>query len=114
LKNLAAVPENIRTAVRNHGGGHANHSFFWPLLKKDVPPEGGIAAAIQDRWGDFGSFKSDFSSTAALLFGSGWAWLVWNGSALEIMTTANQDSPLSKGKQPVLGLDLWEHVYYLK
>jgi Fe-Mn family superoxide dismutase len=111
---LDTVPEAIRTAVRNHGGGHANHSFFWPLLKKDVAPEGEVVAAINRQWGGLDQFRADFSSAAALLFGSGWTWLVWNGNDLEITTTSNQDSPLSRGQHPLLGLDVWEHAYYLK
>ena len=111
---LDTVPETIRTAVRNHGGGHANHSFFWPLLKKDVAPGGEVVNAINNKWGGLDQFRSQFASTATLLFGSGWTWLVWNGNDLEITTTPNQDSPLSRGHQPVLGLDVWEHAYYLK
>ena len=111
---LDTVPETIRTAVRNHGGGHANQSFFWPLLKKDVAPGGEVVNAINHKWGGLDQFRSEFASTATLLFGSGWTWLVWNGSDLEITTTPNQDSPLSRGHQPVLGLDVWEHAYYLK
>lgn len=114
LKDLNAIPETIRTAVRNHGGGHANHSFFWPLLRKRVDFGGDVADALKSRFGDFDTFKEKFSTAAALLFGSGWAWLVMNGGALEIMTTPNQDSPLSEGKTPILGLDVWEHAYYLK
>jgi len=114
LKNLNAIPEAIRIAVRNHGGGHANHSFFWPLLKKDVKFEGKIKDAINTRFGDFESFKKAFSNAAALLFGSGWAWLVLDNDDLQIITTPNQDSPLIQGKTPLLGLDVWEHAYYLK
>ena len=113
-KSLDKIPEKIRTAVRNHGGGHANHSFFWPILKKNVPISGNVADAINAQFGDFDSFKKEFSNAAALLFGSGWAWLVVSGSQLEILTTPNQDSPLSLGKTPVIGLDVWEHAYYLK
>lgn len=114
ISNLAEIPENIRNAVRNHGGGHANHSFFWPMLKKDVTASGPVIEAITRQFGSFEDFKEKFSSSAALLFGSGWAWLVREGSSLAIMTTANQDSPLSSGKKPVLGIDVWEHAYYLK
>ena len=114
LKNLTTVPEAIRTAVRNHGGGHVNHSFFWPMLKKSVDFGGKVADGITAKFGDFSSFKEAFSSAATLLFGSGWAWLIWDKGELEIMTTANQDSPLSQGKTPLLGLDVWEHAYYLK
>lgn len=114
VRNINEVPEKIRTAVRNHGGGHLNHSFFWPTLKKDVSAKGPVIEAISKEFGSFDSFKEDFSNSAALLFGSGWAWLVVSGGKLEIVTTANQDNPLSQGKVPVLGLDVWEHAYYLK
>jgi Fe-Mn family superoxide dismutase len=114
LKDLNSVPENIRTAVKNHGGGHANHSFWWPILRKEVNFGGDIAAAINSKFGGYDEFKEKFSTAAALLFGSGWAWLVVNNGNLEIMTTPNQDSPLSQGKTPVLGIDVWEHAYYLK
>jgi len=114
LKDLNAVPENIRTAVRNHGGGHANHSFWWPILRKEVNYGGDIANAINSKFGGYDEFKEKFSTAAALLFGSGWTWLVWSNGELEIMTTPNQDSPLSQGKTPILGIDVWEHAYYLK
>ncbi|UCE56332.1 MAG: superoxide dismutase [Desulfobacterales bacterium] len=114
LKDLNAVPENIRTAVRNHGGGHANHSFWWPILRKEVTYRGDIASAINSKFGGYDEFKEKFSTAAALLFGSGWTWLVWSNGELEIMTTPNQDSPLSQGKTPLLGIDVWEHAYYLK
>ena len=113
LKDLEIVPEKIRTAVRNHGGGHANHSFFWPLLKKGVPFKGDSADAIESRFGNLENFKADFSKAANLLFGSGWAWLTMEHGHLEILTTPNQDSPLIQGKVPILGLDVWEHAYYL-
>jgi Fe-Mn family superoxide dismutase len=111
---LGEVPENIRTAVRNHGGGHANHSFFWPTLKKDVAVAGPAVQAIAQIFGSLDGFKEKFSNSAAMLFGSGWAWLVFDKGKLEIVTTANQDSPLSSGKIPLLGLDVWEHAYYLR
>ncbi|MCJ8501668.1 superoxide dismutase [Desulfatitalea alkaliphila] len=114
VRNLNEVPEAIRTAVRNHGGGHANHSFFWSLLKKEVAAAGPAVEAIKGRFGSFEKFKEDFSSAAALLFGSGWAWLVVNRGQLEIITTPNQDSPLTQGKSPIIGLDVWEHAYYLR
>ncbi|MDA8139699.1 MAG: superoxide dismutase [Desulfobacteraceae bacterium] len=114
LRNLNEVPESIRTAVRNHGGGHLNHSFFWPTLKKEVAVKGPAVDAIKTKFGSFDKFKEDFSSTAALLFGSGWAWLVVNKGQLEIASTPNQDNPVSQGKTPILGLDVWEHAYYLK
>lgn len=114
LQRLDSVPESIRSAVRNHGGGHVNHTFFWPLLKKGGTFSGAAADAIISRWENLEGFKNAFSSAAAALFGSGWAWLVWDGRELEITTTPNQDNPLSQGKTPVLGLDVWEHAYYLK
>ncbi|HXA44066.1 MAG TPA: superoxide dismutase [Candidatus Angelobacter sp.] len=116
LKNLNAVPEKIRTAVRNQGGGHYNHSLFWQMLKKDGgDPKGALAAAIDQRFGSFSSFKEEWTKAAVGQFGSGWAWLVVDGDKhLSIEPTANQDSPVSQGKQPVLGIDVWEHAYYLK
>lgn len=114
LKDLNSVPENIRTAVKNHGGGHANHSFWWPILRKEVNFGGDIANAINYKFGGYDEFKEKFSTAAALLFGSGWTWIVVSKGDLEIMTTPNQDSPLSQGKTPVLGIDVWEHAYYLK
>ena len=114
LKDLNSVPENIRTAVRNHGGGHFNHSFWWPMLRKDVRYGGEVAKAIDSKFGGYDEFKDKFSASAGLLFGSGWTWLVFSNGALEIMTTPNQDSPLSQGKAPIFGIDVWEHAYYLK
>lgn len=114
VENLAAVPENIRTAVRNHGGGHANHTFFWQILKKDVDIAGPAVDAIVSQFGSFEAFKEGFSNAGALLFGSGWVWLVRHEDKLEIVTTPNQDTPLSNGKTPILGLDVWEHAYYLR
>ncbi len=114
LENLDQIPEAIRTAVRNHGGGHANHLFFWPTLKKNVSFGGEIADAINSSFGSFDTFKESFSNSATLLFGSGWTWLVWDQGKLEIITTPNQDNPLSQDKKPILGLDVWEHAYYLK
>lgn len=114
LKNLSTVPEAIRNAVRNHGGGHYNHSLFWLLLKKDVPFEGEIANAINSKFGSFEKFKEQFANSATAVFGSGWTWLVLNGKELEIVSSPNQDSPLSTGKIPLLGIDVWEHAYYLK
>ena len=113
LRGLDSVPENIRTAVRNHGGGHFNHSFFWPMLRKETSYGGGVADAINSSFGSFDTFKEQFSNSAALLFGSGWTWLVWSNNELQIVTTANQDNPLSQGKTPILGIDVWEHAYYL-
>ncbi len=114
VRKLDTVPEAIRTAVRNHGGGHANHSFFWPQLKKNVDFGGEVADAVKKQFGGFDQFKQEFSNKAALLFGSGWTWLVADDSGLSVVTTPNQDNPLSQGKTPVLGLDVWEHAYYLK
>jgi Fe-Mn family superoxide dismutase len=115
VKNLNAIPEAVRTAVRNHGGGHANHSFFWPIMSPDKQsPENEIAEAIVKKFGSFDKFKEQFSSSAATLFGSGWAWLTVSNGKLEIVTTPNQDSPLTQGKIPVLVIDVWEHAYYLK
>lgn len=115
VANLNAVPENIRTAVRNNGGGHANHSLFWKLLSPNGggAPTGELAEAINSKFGSFDQFKEDFAAAAAGRFGSGWAWLVVNNGELEITSTPNQDSPLSEGKTPILGLDVWEHAYYL-
>ncbi|MDP3479342.1 MAG: superoxide dismutase, partial [Desulfoprunum sp.] len=106
IRNLNEIPENIRTVVRNHGGGHANHSFFWPLLKKGVAPAGPVVEAITANFGSFDSFKESFLGAAGKVFGSGWAWLVVDKGKLEIVTTPNQDNPLSLGKTPVLGLDV--------
>ncbi len=116
VTNLAAVPENIRTAVRNNGGGHANHSLFWTVLAKGAggKPSGDLAKAIDAAFGKFESFQEQFTKAAATRFGSGWAWLSVDGSKLIIESTANQDSPLSEGRTPILGLDVWEHAYYLK
>jgi len=114
LMNLNSVPENIRTPVRNHGGGHFNHSFWWPMLKKDVAPKGDILKAIESKFTNLDKFKELFSTAASNLFGSGWAWLVVSAGQLEIVGTPNQDNPLSQGKKPVLGVDVWEHAYYLK
>ena len=116
LKDLNIVPENIRTAVRNNGGGHYNHSLFWQMMKKDGggEPSGDLAKAIDAAFGSFSAFKENFGKAALGQFGSGWAWLVLDGKALKIEPTPNQDTPLSSGKMPLLGLDVWEHAYYLK
>ncbi|MDX8045974.1 superoxide dismutase SodA [Gracilibacillus sp. S3-1-1] len=116
LANLDAVPENIRTAVRNNGGGHANHSLFWTLLSADGggEPTGELKDAIESAFGSFDKFKDEFAAAGAGRFGSGWAWLVVNNGKLEITSTPNQDTPISEGKTPILGLDVWEHAYYLK
>ncbi|WP_207368169.1 superoxide dismutase SodA [Heyndrickxia coagulans] len=116
ISDLNAVPEEIRTAVRNNGGGHANHSLFWTLLSPNGggEPKGALLDVINSKFGSFEKFKEQFAAAAAGRFGSGWAWLVVHNGELEIMSTPNQDSPLSEGKKPVLGLDVWEHAYYLK
>ena len=114
LANLGKIPEDIRVAVKNHGGGYVNHSFFWKILKKDVQIEGKINIAIEKEFGSFQEFKEKFSNSALGLFGSGWTWLVLNKGKLEIVNTRNQDSPLTLGKIPLLCIDVWEHAYYLK
>lgn len=116
VANLDAVPENIRTAVRNNGGGHANHSLFWTIMgpKGGGQPSDELADALTQKFGSFDDFKEKFKSAAAGRFGSGWAWLVVNNGELEIVDTPNQDNPLSDGKTPILGVDVWEHAYYLK
>jgi Fe-Mn family superoxide dismutase len=115
VADLNAVPENIRTAVRNNGGGHANHSLFWTLLTPNggSNPTGEIADAINTKFGSLEAFKEEFANAAAGRFGSGWAWLVVNNGQLEVTSTPNQDTPLMEGKTPILGLDVWEHAYYL-
>ncbi|GKU81274.1 superoxide dismutase [Niallia sp. NCCP-28] len=115
VSNLDAVPESARTAVRNNGGGHANHSLFWQIISPEGggEPTGDLASAIDSKFGNFANFKEEFSKAATTRFGSGWAWLVVNNGELEVTSTPNQDSPLMEGKTPVLGLDVWEHAYYL-
>jgi len=114
--NCAIVPEAIRTAVRNNGGGHINHSMFWTILapKAGGSPTGNIAQAINSTFGSFDTFKEKFAAAATGRFGSGWAWLAKSSKGLELFSTANQDSPMMEGHFPVLGLDVWEHAYYLK
>jgi len=114
--NCAAVPENIRTAVRNNGGGHINHSMFWKIMTANGGghPIGNVASAITSTFGGFDGFKEKFNAAATTRFGSGWAWLVKSGGKIDILSTANQDSPVMEGKFPVMGLDVWEHAYYLK
>ena len=117
LKSLDSLPAEVRTAVRNHGGGHFNHSLFWKLMAPGAGgnPSGALAAAIDKSFNGIAGFQEQFSSAAAALFGSGWAWLVADASRkLTIVTTPNQDNPISQGLVPVLGLDVWEHAYYLK
>lgn len=115
ISDMDAIPEDIRTAVRNNGGGHANHALFWELLSPEGGgnPTGALAEAIDKKFGSFDAFKEEFAKAGATRFGSGWAWLVLNNGELEIMSTPNQDSPLMEGKTPLLGLDVWEHAYYL-
>ncbi len=114
LTDLSEVPKDIRQGVRNHGGGHSNHTFFWNILKKDTEFSGEIAEAIDSTFGGLKQFKEKFSSAAAGVFGSGWGWLVLHNGDLRIIGTANQDSPLSQGMTPIMGVDVWEHAYYLK
>lgn len=117
LRSISSVPDNIRQAVINNGGGHHNHSLFWEIMTPggSQSPTGGLAAALNQTFGGFDAFKTKFSDAAKGRFGSGWAWLVQDqGGALQVMSTANQDSPLMQGHTPLLGLDVWEHAYYLK
>ena len=116
LRNLGAVPESIRTAVQNHGGGHYNHMQFWALMAPTAggAPTGAAAAAIAGAFGSFDTFKQQFAQAAAARFGSGWAWLSDDKGKLVIHSTANQDTPLAEGRKPLIGLDVWEHAYYLK
>jgi len=114
--HCAVVPENIRTAVRNNGGGHINHSMFWKIMgpKAGGAPVGNVAQAIVGSFGSFDTFKEKFNAAGVGRFGSGWAWLLKTASGVEITSTANQDSPIMEGKNPVFGCDVWEHAYYLK
>ena len=116
LKNLDSISSQVRTAIRNHGGGHYNHSFFWAVLKKDVHPNGEIVALIMRDFGSNENYITQFKQSAVTQFGSGWAWLVFNSGArkLEIMQTHDQESPITYGKIPLLVVDVWEHAYYLK
>ena len=116
LGNLDAVPESVRTAVRNNGGGHWNHSMFWQLMGPNVgsEPTGALADAIKSTFGGVDQFKEKFAAAAVARFGSGWAWLIADGNSLSIESTPNQDTPVMQGKRPILGLDVWEHAYYLK
>ena len=115
LADLNSVPEDIRTAVRNNGGGHANHSLFWTVLAPNAggEPTGAVKDGIEEAFGSFDAMKEKFTAAAVGRFGSGWAWLVVSDGKLEITSTPNQDSPISAGKTPILGLDVWEHAYYL-
>jgi superoxide dismutase, Fe-Mn family len=116
LRNLNSVPEDIRTTVRNNGGGHVNHTMFWSIMQPGGggEPTGRISEQIRKDFGDFAAFKKQFNETTAKQFGSGWGWLLWDGGKLSITTSANQDNPLLQGKYPILGNDVWEHAYYLK
>jgi len=116
LDNLDLLPEDRRTAVRNNGGGHANHSLFWQIMKPKGggDPSGELGAAIEDTFGDPDQLKAALNDGGVKRFGSGWTWLVWDGTGLAIMSTPNQDTPLMEGKVPLLGIDVWEHAYYLK
>jgi superoxide dismutase, Fe-Mn family len=116
LRDINAVPEDIRTAVRNNGGGHANHTMFWEIMGPGSggKPTGAMAEAIDSTFGGFDKFKDEFTKAATGRFGSGWAWLVDRNGTLSIESTANQDNPLMEGKKPIMGLDVWEHAYYLK
>lgn len=116
IEDLEAVPESIRMAVRNNGGGHLNHTLFWENLqapKEDNQPTGDLAESIKRDFGSFDAFKEEFATAAKGQFGSGWAWLVKDGDQLNVLATPNQDNPLSQGKSPLLGIDVWEHAYYL-
>ena len=116
VNNCAAVPENIRTAVRNNAGGHVNHTMFWQIMapKAGGAPKGKLADAIKSAFGSFDTFKEKLTAAGMGRFGSGWAWLVAHGGKLDIISTANQDSPVMEGQYPVMGVDVWEHAYYLK
>jgi Fe-Mn family superoxide dismutase len=116
VKGINTVPEDIRAAVRNNGGGHINHTMFWEIMGpgKGGAPSGRIAEAINSTFGDFEKFKAQINDAGAKRFGSGWAWLLDAGGKLVVESTANQDSPLMEGKKPILGVDVWEHAYYLK
>jgi superoxide dismutase, Fe-Mn family len=116
MRSVNSLPESVRTAVRNNGGGHWNHSLFWQLMGpgKGGEPRGSLADAIKQSFGDFSKFKEQFAAAAAGRFGSGWAWLIDDGGKLSITSTPNQDNVLMDGKKAILGLDVWEHAYYLK
>jgi superoxide dismutase, Fe-Mn family len=116
VSGISSVPEDIRTAVRNNGGGHINHTMFWQIMAPNAggAPTGAIADAITSTFGSFDAFKDQMNKGGAGRFGSGWVWLVSNGGKLAVESTANQDSPLMEGKKPIFGIDVWEHAYYLK
>ena len=116
IANLSQIPDDKRTAVRNNGGGHYNHSLFWEWMSPQGggEPDGELAAAIESKFGSFAKFQQEVKDAGVNRFGSGWAWLVHDGSGLAVVSTANQDNPISDGKTPLLGVDVWEHAYYLK
>jgi Fe-Mn family superoxide dismutase len=116
IRNLGSVPEDIRPAVRNNGGGHVNHTMFWKMMAPNAggAPTGAVAEAITSSFGSVDAFKEQFAKAGVGRFGSGWAWLIDNNGKLSIESTANQDNPISDGKKPILGIDVWEHAYYLK
>ena len=115
LANLEIIPEDKRAAVRNNGGGHANHTLFWEIMGPDGggEPSGDLAAAITDTFGSLDDLKAQVTDAGVKRFGSGWSWLVWDGTGLQVLSTPNQDSPVMEGKTPILGVDVWEHAYYL-
>jgi Fe-Mn family superoxide dismutase len=115
IADLSKLPENIRTVVRNNGGGHANHSLFWTIMAPNAggTPSGDLASAIDTTFGSLENFKTEFTKAAATRFGSGWAWLSYGNGKLLVESTANQDSPIMEGRKPLLGIDVWEHAYYL-
>jgi Fe-Mn family superoxide dismutase len=115
LANLEIIPEDKRAAVRNNGGGHANHTLFWEIMGPDGggEPSSDLAAAIADTFGSLDDLKAQVNDAGVKRFGSGWSWLVWDGTGLAVLSTPNQDSPVSEGKTPILGVDVWEHAYYL-
>jgi superoxide dismutase, Fe-Mn family len=116
MKNVNTLPEAVRTAIRNNGGGHWNHSLFWQVMapKAGGEPGGKLGDALKKAFGDYAKFREQFSAAATGRFGSGWAWLISSGGKLSIVSTPNQDNPLMEGQKPILGLDVWEHAYYLK
>jgi Fe-Mn family superoxide dismutase len=116
LREISQVPESIRMAVRNNGGGHANHTMFWEIMAKGAggKPTGAAEDAIKNSFGDFSTFQQQLKQAALARFGSGWAWLVWAGNKLQVISTANQDSPYMDNQIPIMGIDVWEHAYYLK
>ena len=116
IRDISSLPEDVRKVIQNNGGGHVNHTMFWEIMgpKAGGDPTGMIADQIKQDFGDFESFKKEFNTKTAAQFGSGWGWLVYKGGKLEIMTTPNQDNPISQGLYPILGNDVWEHAYYLK